>query len=354
MKCVLMAWLAAWVLCGAGALSAESKLTIEAELMKSDIQTLRSEYQELEQRVSLDEQSKAEDIAKLVDSISTLERRAEELVAQYAELASESEMRRAEITKAQNRLANEMQATIDKLQGELNSLRDGAAQERSQIKTSLESTSSTAELARADLTSKIDSQIVRTDDLEADNNTLRQSVKQHWIALILLIAVVSIVTISLYLRQTRLRQEALQTLDDVKGAIKEEYVSLDERLLELIDARQLTSASPNQEDHSLALKVADEIVRIRKNISRMDEATKGLKQLAASITRIQDNFAANGYEIVEMLGKPYSEGMKVTANFVPDESLEEGQQIITRIIKPQVNYQGVMIQSAQIEVSVRE
>ena len=100
-----------------------------------------------------------------------------------------------------------------------------------------------------------------------------------------------------------------------------------------------------------ATKVADEIIRIQKNLTRMDEKTKGLKQLAASVKRIQDNFAANGYEIVEMLGKEYNEGMKVSANFIPDDNLEAGQQIITRIIKPQVNYKGVMIQSAQIEVS---
>ena len=60
---------------------------------------------------------------------------------------------------------------------------------------------------------------------------------------------------------------------------------------------------------------------------------------------------AQGYEIVDMLGKPYNEGMKAIANFVLDESLEEGQQIITGIAKPQINYKGVMIQAAQITVS---
>lgn len=86
----------------------------------------------------------------------------------------------------------------------------------------------------------------------------------------------------------------------------------------------------------------------------MDEKTKGLKQLNSSVQRIQDNFAANGYELVEMLGKEYNEGMKVTANFTPSEDLETGKQIISRIIKPQVNFKGEMIQAAQIEVSVGE
>lgn len=106
-----------------------------------------------------------------------------------------------------------------------------------------------------------------------------------------------------------------------------------------------------EQDHSLVLKVADEIIRIEINLAKMDPAVKGYKQLSKAVERIRTNFAANGYEIVDMLGQPYHEGMKVVANFVTDESLAEGAQIITGITKPQINYNGVMIQSAQITVS---
>ena len=52
-----------------------------------------------------------------------------------------------------------------------------------------------------------------------------------------------------------------------------------------------------------------------------------------------------------MLNKPYVERMKVVANMVTDDSLPEGSQIITGIIKPQILYNGTMIQSAEITVS---
>lgn len=52
-----------------------------------------------------------------------------------------------------------------------------------------------------------------------------------------------------------------------------------------------------------------------------------------------------------MLGLEYNEGMKVTANFILDESFEKDKRIITRIIKPQVNFNAYMIQAAQIEVT---
>lgn len=151
--------------------------------------------------------------------------------------------------------------------------------------------------------------------------------------------------------EVRKAQEALQL---AQTKMQEESVKLDDKLLEMFDKQ--ISATPkvigtDKPDHSLALKVADEIVRIELNMSRMDSSIKGYKQLAKAVERIKDNFKANGYEIIDMLGKPYNEGMKVTANFVTDEELEEGKQIITGITKPQINYNGQMIQAAQITVS---
>ena len=147
---------------------------------------------------------------------------------------------------------------------------------------------------------------------------------------------------------------------NTKQSLEEESVKLDNKLVEILETQLKvkqaeTKAQPissnTKEDHSLALKVADEVIRIRKNLGRMDEKTKGLKHLSSSVKRIQDNFMANGYELVEMLGKEYNEGMKATVNFVQDEDFEEGKRIITRIIKPQVNFKGTMIQTAQIEVT---
>ncbi len=148
-------------------------------------------------------------------------------------------------------------------------------------------------------------------------------------------------------------KSAQDALGKAQIALQEEGVKLDAKLLEILERQTATlpSVAEGEEDHSLALKVADEVVRIEMNLARMDPAIKGHKQLLKAVERIRNNFLANGYEMVEMLGKPYTEGMKVTANFVPDDTIPAGTQLITGIIKPQVNYQGRMIQAAQITVS---
>ena len=83
----------------------------------------------------------------------------------------------------------------------------------------------------------------------------------------------------------------------------------------------------------------------------MDSSIKGYKQLTKGIERIKNNFLAKGYEITEMLGKPYDEGMRINVDFVLDESLEPGVRVITSITKPEVIYNGELIQKAIVTVT---
>jgi len=148
---------------------------------------------------------------------------------------------------------------------------------------------------------------------------------------------------------------------NTKKSLEEESLKLDNKLIEVLETQLKVQqeetknqpiATNEKADHSLALKVADEIVRMQKNISRMDADIKGLKPLEKGIERIQANFAANGYEMVNLLNNEYDERMNIDViNFVEDDTLESGKKIISKIIKPQVNFNGILIQRAQVEVS---
>lgn len=106
-----------------------------------------------------------------------------------------------------------------------------------------------------------------------------------------------------------------------------------------------------EEPHQLVLAIADEMVRMEQNLLGMPEDTSGRKQLLRSLQRMKTHLMTSGYEIVEMLGHPYTDGMKVRATFKFDETMPEGQQTITSVTRPQVNYHGKMIQVAEITVS---
>lgn len=163
-------------------------------------------------------------------------------------------------------------------------------------------------------------------------------------------------------RQQTDKTNFIDQLSKTKSSIEESLVKefgkqteLMDSQLHLIEQQKTTlQATPNAEpDHSLALKVASEINLIERNINLMDSKTKGLKQLQASVGKLKDNLSANGYEMPELLGKQFHQGMKViVTSSIPDENLEKGSEIISKILIPQVNYNDKMIQTAQIEVSV--
>lgn len=191
------------------------------------------------------------------------------------------------------------------------------------------------------------------------NNIDKNSI--YWTITIVAILVLGTAMYLFFKKRIRSNQTNFESqIKETQKALEEDCVKLDSKLvgvletqLELIqDNKQGKQQSINiSTDHSLALKIANEIIRIQKNIRLMDSNTRGLKQLSASVERIQDNLAAYGYELVEMLGKEYNEGMKAEADFIQDDNIEDNKRIITRIIKPQVNYNGIMIQVAKIEVS---
>ena len=151
----------------------------------------------------------------------------------------------------------------------------------------------------------------------------------------------------------RRAQEALQA---AQTKMQEESLKLDNHLLAIVQ-KQLDASVPSankttgEPDHSLVVKLANEIARIETNLSKMDKSVRGYKQLVQAKDRMINNVRANGYEIISLLGQDYNDGMQFPARFVPDESLPEGKRIITGMIKMQVNYNGKMIQPAEIVVS---
>ena len=191
------------------------------------------------------------------------------------------------------------------------------------------------------------------------------SMKSLWGIIIFLIAIFISGAIYWLLsaRQKTDKSDVIGQLNSTKDSIVESLVkefgkqtdSMENQLQILITQQKTAQQSiPSIEpDHSLALKVASEINLIERNIKLMDLKTKGLKQLIASIGKLKDNLLANGYEMPELLGKQFHQGMRViVTSSIPDDNLEKGSELITKVLIPQVNFNDKMIQTAQIEVSV--
>ena len=182
------------------------------------------------------------------------------------------------------------------------------------------------------------------------------------ICMLLAVMISGIIYLLLSNRQKSDKSDVEAQISKTKTAIEEEQIQVNTKLAELYNGqmellkveRTISSNVPKEPDHALALKVADEIVKIQMNLVHMDSKIRGHRQLTIAVSNVFDNFKANGYEIIDHLNKALKEGMNMQVTMEPDQSLNEGEQIIRRIIKPEIHFNNKIIQHAQVIVAYGE
>lgn len=200
-------------------------------------------------------------------------------------------------------------------------------------------------------------------DRSLDSNKALLHQRSLWGVVIAIVLIGAVVGIAYWLaRRVKRSSSSIEEIRKAQHAVEaaqqrmaEESVKLDNQLLQLVEKQLETTAAgvagSGEPDHSLVVKLTDEIARIETNLSKMDKSVRGYKQLVQAKDRMINNVRANGYEIISLIGQEYNDGMQFKARMVPDDTLPEGKRIITGMIKMLVNYNGKMIQPAEIVVS---
>lgn len=287
--------------------------------------------------------------AQVTDSIfnerlDSVEKRILTQEAKLSDLTKKYNIEHGKLSRLSNQL-KENNLNLTKHIDSLNEVIDGIETNSETIKTSL--------------SSRIDStQQAAKSEIEILDKNLDDS-KLHSLLMAILILIIIVAIYFLLRKNVKNNSGSLEKkLNQTRLELESEGLKLDEKLIHLLEAQiKQQSESPegngqNEVDHTLILKVSEEINRIQKNLSRLDDSTKGLKPIEKGIERLINNFAANGYEILNLLHKDFDERMNVDViQFIDDENIPEGKRIITRVLKPQVNFNNVLIQRAQVEVS---
>lgn len=247
------------------------------------------------------------------------------------------------------------------LKTEISTLNETIGAQRSEV-DSLKSELATASLNIESLADSLNINIQTTRTaLQNSSDSLNDAINRKsatglWI--IIALAIVLIVLAFIFGRLMAKRRDEVASLSMKADKLNEEIIARLTNEMNDMQAvsKQLAALSnisggDSDSEQKLILTLADRITFMEMTLYKMDSSVRGHKQLSKSIKQMKDNLSANGYELVEMLGKDYNEGMKATVNFVDDDELPTGKQVITGIIKPQINYKGKMIQSAQITVS---
>ena len=193
-------------------------------------------------------------------------------------------------------------------------------------------------------------------DTKASNDFNSLSVKNSILTIILIITIILIFGLLKWLLSHIVKLNN-KSFEEVDSKFRNELNKVDLNILKVLDIqvnelKQLkTTTNTNEINHTLPLKVGDEIHRMKKRIENMPIETKGLTALNNSLSRLVDEFNDAGYEFEDLLGRKYIDGMKLEARFIDNPDMPKGEEIITDVLKPQINYLGVVIQTAKVEVS---
>lgn len=220
----------------------------------------------------------------------------------------------------------------------------------------------------SELSNKLGVDIINTQKQITDNtNSLNDNIKSKTAWGILIVIFIVLLIVAIYLVLYKRVQKGKSVIDKIKNSQEElqkaqqelakESSKLDEKLVDLLDkqlnVQTLSLSTLNNKkdvDHSLALKIANELVKIETVLSKMDSSIKGHSHLLKAVEHVKNNLKANGYEIINLIGQDYNEGMPFNARFIPDDTLPEGKRIISGVNKYQINYNDKMIQAADIVV----
>ena len=203
----------------------------------------------------------------------------------------------------------------------------------------------------------INSIISTLNDQDVNIQTTSGKVEKnnHYILLILVLAILLLVAcLFIYIQSSKNKTSILNTNEKVEKVKK-----LDKDLKNILENHTKileVSNETNSKDETLKfLKiVVDEIMTMENNIYQMTEDEKnsrGLKRIIRAIRNLRNNYKTMGYDIPQLLGTEWKEGDVIEiVSELPDENIEKGKRIITRIVTPRIDFKGEMIQRAKVEL----
>jgi TolA-binding protein len=335
-------------------------------------------------------ETKSKKIQDIESQIKSLENTIETLNADNARLLQQSEQYKhiSSENEANSLAADKLQIQVERLKEQLGQLKESNSVDTSSLKEKIsvlednvkqlnQVINNKDQLSQAnknnvlELTNAVDGLSKLIDETNSDINSYQNTtsdehatdIKSLWMSLIALL----VLTLGLLIGFMLFRKTTKAELSATKHSLDSECNKLDLKLTELLESQVETmsllqtrndsnvqiSTAVNK-DHSIPFKVLTELHRMKLRITTIPEGTKGVKPLGKAISRIEESLMEKGYEIVDLLNQPYVDGMTVNQEYLFDESLSADERVISKIVKPQINFNGVITQVADVIVSIGE
>lgn len=177
----------------------------------------------------------------------------------------------------------------------------------------------------------------------------------YLLGVFIVIVLIILLTYIILKKRIQYQHDSINSLRSIQEQIEKKSVDLDAKLTDVIELqlRDFKNNSVDQElhGHSLPIKLYEEIHRMRNRLKSMEDS-HGIKVLSKRLESLEDQLKQMGYAIIDLVGRKYEDGMELEkVSFVHDETLHDGERIITRVIKPHVTFNNTLLKPAEVEVS---
>ncbi len=330
-----------------------TQLENETSAITKEITDLKSNLDDNLQKLNADIQKNS---SQLENETSTLKK---DLDGLKSSISVQVQGLKANIQKNYTQLENKVSAldeNIQQLNAGIQTKDRQIITETSAIKKQLADFKSIVQIDETKLENKISAFDENIQKLNTDIQKTINQQKPYWIiAILVLLFTVAGIFFFLKYKMVRLGNILSSELTSSLEKLKNELIQLDAKPLPVpdqkLESENLQVAQEAEPDHSLPIKVCEEIQRMRNRMKHMDQDDQAIKVLRKRLESLEEELNGKGYEMVNLEGKPYNEGMTVKPSFITDKNMKEGEKIITRVIKSQINYKDILIQAAEVEVS---
>ena len=274
----------------------------------------------------------------------------EENISQIKKNISSIKTKIDEVNKKVNDLSKNLEGKVSKKIDELNKEINASTLRIVKLETdysTIDSNLSATKYSLAVSKRETEAEIINIED-KISKRTL------YWlIAIISILLLLIVIFLFLKFKMVKHHVSLSEEIISTRKKLELDTIKMDSKLIEVMEqnlnSNQLDPDKSIEPDHSLPLKVGEEIHRMRNRLSTI-ESSHEIKVVMKRLESLEEKLITMGYEIVKLESRDYHECMNINAHFAPDENLNEGESVISRVIKPQINYKNKLIQVAEVEV----
>ena len=182
------------------------------------------------------------------------------------------------------------------------------------------------------------------DSLSSFSQALLASI----VILLLLIAFLFYRLINLKSKTVSIQQKA----SELESRLEHEVSVASDNLLKAIQSIKVnTGPNADNDNHTIVLEFADQIVKMENTLYNMDPTQRGYKHIKRSLDKMHDTLQTMNYEVSRLLGSKIVEGQIIEIkDRKTDETIESEDLIVFTVNKSEVFYKGKQIQRAEVGV----